>query len=405
MNRIVLIGNGFDLAHGLKTSYKDFIEWYWEQRVKSFHGNLSSISEDILCQLKFLDHGIWNVYAYNHIPPINPPKGSAIIESIINNQDAFKVKKSTFFQNITHCVETLGWVDIENEYYSLLKDYAINHIDTGVLQLNKELKYIQDLLVRYLGEIKNEGIKIKENLKKRLYEPINEKDVSVEATAILKANNDFFLSKDSLTWQIKAYSFGLTESQIMDYLNDAEEYKSTRRLNQKTPALFRLPDKIMFLDFNYTSTTHEYIIPDNPSFIHNHIHGQLEQPETVIFGYGDEMDEQFKLIQSLNKEEYLKNIKSINYLNSSNYRQVLKFIEFAPFQIYIMGHSCGNSDRTLLNTLFEHKNCISIKPFYYVKDDGSDNYIELVQNISRNFTDMKLMRDRVVNKNYCETMS
>ena len=33
MNRIVLIGNGFDLAHGLKTSYMDFIDWYWEQRV------------------------------------------------------------------------------------------------------------------------------------------------------------------------------------------------------------------------------------------------------------------------------------------------------------------------------------------------------------------------------------
>ena len=29
MNRIVLIGNGFDLAHGLKTSYKNFIDWYW----------------------------------------------------------------------------------------------------------------------------------------------------------------------------------------------------------------------------------------------------------------------------------------------------------------------------------------------------------------------------------------
>ena len=25
MNRLVIIGNGFDMAHGLKTSYKDFI--------------------------------------------------------------------------------------------------------------------------------------------------------------------------------------------------------------------------------------------------------------------------------------------------------------------------------------------------------------------------------------------
>lgn len=26
MNRFVLIGNGFDLAHGLKTSYADFVD-------------------------------------------------------------------------------------------------------------------------------------------------------------------------------------------------------------------------------------------------------------------------------------------------------------------------------------------------------------------------------------------
>lgn len=79
---------------------------------------------------------------------------------------------------------------------------------------------------------------------------------------------------------------------------------------------------------------------------------------------------------------------------------MLAFINSAPYQVYIIGHSCGNSDRTLLNTLFEHKNCISIKPFYYIKEYVSDNYLEIIQNISRNFTDMKLMRDRVVNKTY-----
>jgi hypothetical protein len=27
MNRLIFIGNGFDLAHGLKTKYADFIYW------------------------------------------------------------------------------------------------------------------------------------------------------------------------------------------------------------------------------------------------------------------------------------------------------------------------------------------------------------------------------------------
>ena len=51
--------------------------------------------------------------------------------------------------------------------------------------------------------------------------------------------------------------------------------------------------------------------------------------------------------------------------------------------------------------MFEHENCVSIKPFYYAKDDGVDNYLDIIQNISRNFTDMKVMRDRVVNKKFC----
>jgi len=39
-----------------------------------------------------------------------------------------------------------------------------------------------------------------------------------------------------------------------------------------------------------------------------------------------------------------------------------------------------------------------------VKEDGTDNYLDIIQNISRNFTDMKMMRDRVVNKTFCETI-
>ena len=40
MNRIILIGNGFDLAHGLPTGYAHFIDDYWKL-VKRLLGNLS----------------------------------------------------------------------------------------------------------------------------------------------------------------------------------------------------------------------------------------------------------------------------------------------------------------------------------------------------------------------------
>lgn len=145
-------------------------------------------------------------------------------------------------------------------------------------------------------------------------------------------------------------------------------------------------------------------IPEEDAFTINHIHGNLSDPESIIFGYGDELDDRYKDIMKLNSNEHLRNIKSIKYLATDHYRMLLSFIDSAPYQIYIMGHSCGNSDRALLNTLFEHRNCISIKPFFYIKEDGSDSYMETVQNISRNFTDMKLMRDRVVNKTIIEPL-
>lgn len=156
----------------------------------------------------------------------------------------------------------------------------------------------------------------------------------------------------------------------------------------------------MLLNFNYSVIADQYGYTKVATL--NHIHGDLNNHTSIIFGYGDELDDDYKEFLKQTDKECLRNIKSIKYLESNMDRNLLRFIESEPYQVYIMGHSCGNSDRTLLNTLFELKNCVSIKPSYYQKEDGSDNYMEIVQNICRNFTDMKLMRDRVVNKTFCE---
>jgi hypothetical protein len=136
----------------------------------------------------------------------------------------------------------------------------------------------------------------------------------------------------------------------------------------------------------------------------NYIHGDLKHPENIIFGYGDELDKDYQAILDMNDNELLKHVKSVKYLETRNYHDMLEFLMSAPFQVFVMGHSCGNSDRTLLNTVFEHENCVSIKPFYHKWADGTDNYLDIVQNISRNFTNMRLFRDRVVNKEQCKTI-
>ena len=60
MNRLVLIGNGFDLAHGLKTSYQDFINWYWDQRLNDIILEHEACSKDLLYNMTILPESGFN---------------------------------------------------------------------------------------------------------------------------------------------------------------------------------------------------------------------------------------------------------------------------------------------------------------------------------------------------------
>lgn len=368
MNRIVLIGNGFDLAHGLKTRYEDFINWYWDQRVNGFANECTDTSKDILCTFKHINGNTWKSFYDYNIPQLFSPfqkiEGKKVVQSILNNQEKFNVTFSPFFKRICTSIETKGWVDIENEYYNLLTKYTLEeYSENNITSLNKQLQYLQERLLVYLSLINQQKIIANDKIRDKIHAPIKSTDISIEASEIVK-----------------------------------KEVESDGQQETISPGI------IMLLSFNYTKTAQAYLREDKQNVVLNYIHGTIEKPESIIFGYGDELDSEFEKLKNLNDNEYLRNVKSIRYMEDDNYRKILAFIDSGPFQVCIMGHSCGNSDRTLLNTLFEHKNCVSIKPYYYIKKNGTDNYLELVLNICRNFTDMKLMRDRVVNKKYCEPL-
>ena len=91
------------------------------------------------------------------------------------------------------------------------------------------------------------------------------------------------------------------------------------------------------MNFNYTKTADLYL-QANSDIPVNHIHGELDNEQNpVIFGYGDELDEDYKIISNLNDNSYLTNIKSIRYLETDNYRQLLQFIDTGPYQILYHG--------------------------------------------------------------------
>ena len=368
MNRLVLIGNGFDLAHGLRTSYKNFVVWYWDQWGHRLLRSLEKTDTDGLCSFKIKDNvevanwaSVFQGWYYKRENPFIPWKTNDVINLAMKDRDLcdFTITSPLLQRICKHLA--YGWVDIENEYYSLLfqekMDMKEGFIEPDYKSINIQLDILREELIQYLKQVEKDEIDAIDEIEEKIYRSIKERELAVS---------------------YKRSGAG----------------RSKAELN---------PTRVMLLNFNYTKTPTLYTQKHSHVSI-NYIHGCLDCPESVIFGYGDELDDGFKKLKDRNNNECLRHMKSIHYLESANYRKMLEFIESAPFQVCIMGHSCGNSDRTLLNTLFEHRNCVSVKPYYYINGQD-DNYLELVQNISRNFTDMKLMRDRVVNKTYCEPLT
>ena len=416
MNRIIIVGNGFDLAHGLKTKYEDFINWYWDkwgQRLRSCSDKQIS---DGLCSFILKDevglagwYLVWN-YHYS-ISPFKKYTNRQLVETAISDSTVCDYKMhSAFLERICKSIETKGWVDIEADYYAMLVECKGKKDELE--RLNKDFAIIQRLLVEYLNEIQKEQIDEKifcDNIKRAMLSPLSKDEIAVSSNV----KWTYFVydrAKDESS--IGAFSHLFHDYEIFDL--DTDKIKDLLKKNQTAILLdsefcdqrakeFLLPERIMLLNFNYTNTADIYM-PNNPRFIVNHIHGELSNTESVIFGYGDESDDEYKAIVKHNDNEYLKNIKTNRYLETAKYRELLSFINSGPYQVCIMGHSCGLSDKTMLNTLFEHDNCVSIKPYYYENEQGNDNYLDMVQNISRNFTNPQLMRDRVVNKTFCEPM-
>lgn len=416
MNRIILIGNGFDLAHGLPTRYEDFINWYWEQWLYNLRTCHYRTLADGLCKFSIkAGQDTWQSLLWQYGYTFNASKSVDFVNSILEDNQSFEVIQSHLLYRICKSIQDKNWVDIENEYYHLLKESIENPESLGCTpqEINSQLQCVLDMLTQYLSSLQLETLVCNDSIKNIISEPIKIEDVAIGSVQYFYEHCNYWANKDRHALYEQLGIKDVPSDQALDIRADVDEFLQQNIAKypdgrfgvidiNKIPRQLLRPFNTMLLSFNYTGITDIYA--QSCMCYTNHIHGDLKDPSKMIFGYGDELDDVYKELLKREDNECLKNIKSIRYLESENYRNMLGFIESVPYQVYVMGHSCGNSDRTLLNTLFEHKNCVSIKPYYYRKADGSDNYMEIVQNICRNFTDMKLMRDRVVNKTFCESL-
>lgn len=389
----MLIGNGFDLAHGLKTKFSDFIEFYWNSIKFDTHEDDFIKMSGFEMPLKFSE-----CKNFEHFKS-QMTRLTRETRDYVNQKytwgDGWSLKfKNTFFELLNNQKEPL-WVDVEMAYY-------------------KELKKILKFRLANFSDEEAEEYQVEKvnHLNSEIYDFTRAFNayLSSEVKPKITSGTDFVIPH--FHDYFNNISLQSNEDQEHFLREFSPEYKNRFKLRPGGIVLKhtlhngpRFNDS-MTLNFNFTNTPALYAGGNLEIKIHGSIYNDSYP---VLLGFGDEMDAFYAEIENLNRSEYLQFMKSSHYTQNENYKHLFDFLNEEEFQIQIMGHSCGLSDRTLLSSIFQHPNCMSIKIYYYEystpnKFGELDNYSEIFRSLSRHFTDKIKMRERVVNKKYCNPL-
>lgn len=307
MNKLFILGNGFDLAHKLPTSYEHFITDYLKQALHSAIDSNDHVFKDELIQVETFRYH----FRSEEIEGLNS------IEDFHNYVNQYKEYihveyKNQFFKQLVSVEEGLClWYDIEKFYYKeLVRVASEGATATGiqeVLELNNTLDVIKNKLEQYLD------------------------------------------NKIRIPSQVS----NIHSTRFYDIFSKHGEPQT------------------MVLNFNYTDTIKLYLpfLGNNTKIIN--LHGQLNNENNpLVFGYGDNRDKNYRDIQELDQPEYLRFMKHFSYNLNGNQTDLIAFLNSGEFTVEIIGHSCGLSDRTIFHRIFQHQMFQGLKIYYYQTKDN-----------------------------------
>ncbi len=371
---ILVIGNGFDLAHGLPTKYTDFLEWiiaeykYWETSKRR--------GDELSNKVKKLPIRLY----------LSPDKQSKIkIDTAIEKQI-----------ELWECIDNNLWFD-----YFLQCDM---HGDENWIDFESEIKNVVKKLDENLQEIGG-----------NLYSTVGKLPIP------------FFnkLSLDNLTYRklvsILEYDLNRLIRCLEIYLDDYLKYKL---INRVLPEIKKL-DIDRIISFNYTNIYEKvYDRPGNRTIEYDYIHGKANknsnlESNNMVLGIDEYLsddrknkDIEFiafkKFYQRIYKQtgckykEWIYKIKNednknreernrlsakLDECNSKNapkseigrYKHELKGMQH---NLYIFGHSLDITDKDILRDLILNDN-VYTTIFYPYKDELGRKIANLVKVIGQ----------------------
>lgn len=366
---IIILGNGFDLAHGLPTTYVNFLNFMKEidpsyigqkYKLNTYIDNLindPSKKDSIKKIQQLCKYNIWLKYFYNR-NNLNPNwcDFESEIEYITKNLE--KIKKE---------LESSREITL-----SALTNYPL---------LDFLIATILSIISKYMNENIPARI-LSNNLILTLSPDYDDKNVikNILPSKDLK-NNKSYLSFE--------YLISFIIDQLNDFTKCFELYLScfvdSLEINKIhfIQELLKKPD-LKILNFNYTDTINHYYYTNQTLNI-CYIHGQACQNDenNLVLGINEtenNIDPMFtrfrKYFQRFEKNCNYKYREWINQINHYNHSRIISLGTECQ-HLYIIGHSLTLSDKNILHELITLKGMKTT--IYYHSDESKSN---LMQNLA-----------------------
>lgn len=370
---ILVLGNGFDLAHGLSTKYGDFLEWVIAE-YNLYHNMLNQ--EESLSLLK--------------------QKMEVNIPSNMNNS-IIKVDKCENQEEIWECIsdnvwinyflnnpmyQKENWIDFENEISSLVQsiDNSLNENNFYDFILTLENKYFRENFTNDIPEY-TMAISVEEQKKYKkeeiTYKKLRDK-LSIDLNRLIRAleiylcnfiekNNIEIYSPDIENIEInRVLSFNYTDTfkKIYGFKKDIEyDY-----IHGKADIINTIEDSNIVLGIN------EYLLDDvknqKTEFIAFKKFYQRIHKETgcEYMNWIDEIREDWENARPDSRKEIKRRISQEDFENTNE----------KIHKLFIFGHSLDITDKDILMNLILNEN-IQTTIYYYNKEEYGKQIANLVK--------------------------
>lgn len=355
--KILLIGNGFDLAHGLPTSYKDFLDFC--KMVRELY--TYPIIDNEYNQKKLID---WNT---------DKTIKSKLLECYENRKNCFEDKITTQCKELDElydCIKENVWI---NYFLEREKSIGENWID-----FESEISNVVQAIETLKGYIERDEdvLKIKDTKQQTIIYFLKIAKKSLQDVFNLKRIDGFIedisIELDKLIRSLEIY--------ICEFVNETDIIKENDDIKTITP------DYV--LSFNY-SNTYERIYGQSKEVTYDYIHGKADIENNVdtcnlVLGIDEylEDDKNDKLEFIAFKKFYQRIYKSTDSTYMKWVEQIKKYPE-VNHNLFIFGHSLDKTDRDILKLLICNDN-VTTKIYYYRKNKNDKKELgKLIKNLVR----------------------